>query len=222
MAELGFPVVATSGNRSEEPIVIDEHDAVARLAKRHPRIQFRITESDTPTLCRSLRERKLDLVIGRNSMLTVDEDLASDGLFDDPIFVIAGLNTPWSRRRKIALTELLDAPWVMPDPDNLAWALVAEGFRSAGLAPPTPQVVSNSMAVRFRLVETGQFLSILPRSTLHFSSKRLRITKLSLAIPMKTRPVEVITLKNRTPNPIGNLFIDQLRDLAKPLIKEAG
>src|SRR5204862_6923604 len=39
--------------------------AVARLANRHPRIQFRITESDTPTLCRSLRERKLDLVIGR-------------------------------------------------------------------------------------------------------------------------------------------------------------
>ena len=31
MAELGFPVVATSGNRSDEPIVIDEADAVARL-----------------------------------------------------------------------------------------------------------------------------------------------------------------------------------------------
>ena len=31
LAELGFPVVATSGNRSEEPIVIDEAEAVARL-----------------------------------------------------------------------------------------------------------------------------------------------------------------------------------------------
>ena len=31
MAELDFPVVATSGNRSEEPIVIDEAEAVARL-----------------------------------------------------------------------------------------------------------------------------------------------------------------------------------------------
>jgi hydrogenase maturation protein HypF len=32
MAELGFPIVATSGNLSEEPICIDEHEALERLA----------------------------------------------------------------------------------------------------------------------------------------------------------------------------------------------
>lgn len=32
MAELGFPIVATSGNRSDEPICIDEHEALERLA----------------------------------------------------------------------------------------------------------------------------------------------------------------------------------------------
>jgi hydrogenase maturation protein HypF len=32
LAELGFPVVATSGNRSDEPICIDEHEALTRLA----------------------------------------------------------------------------------------------------------------------------------------------------------------------------------------------
>lgn len=32
MSELGFPVVATSGNRSEEPICTDENDALRRLA----------------------------------------------------------------------------------------------------------------------------------------------------------------------------------------------
>ena len=31
MQELGFPVVATSGNRSDEPICIDEHEALERL-----------------------------------------------------------------------------------------------------------------------------------------------------------------------------------------------
>jgi hydrogenase maturation protein HypF len=33
MAELGFPIVATSGNISEEPICIDEHEALSRLGE---------------------------------------------------------------------------------------------------------------------------------------------------------------------------------------------
>jgi DNA-binding transcriptional LysR family regulator len=193
---------------------------VARLADRYSLMEFRITESDTPSLCRMLRERKLDLVIGRNAMSTLDEELSSESLFDDPIFVVAGLKNPWSSCRKIALAELLHEPWIMPEPDNLAWALIVEGFSSAGVAPPMPQVVSSSMTVRIRLVESGRFLSILPHSTLHFGSKRLRITKLPVAIPMKTRPVEVITLRNRTPSPIAKLFIEELRDFAKPLIKK--
>jgi hydrogenase maturation protein HypF len=32
LAELGFPIVATSGNRSDEPICLDEHEALSRLA----------------------------------------------------------------------------------------------------------------------------------------------------------------------------------------------
>ena len=32
LRDLGFPIVATSGNRSDEPICIDEHEALERLA----------------------------------------------------------------------------------------------------------------------------------------------------------------------------------------------
>lgn len=194
---------------------------IARLASRYPQMEFHFTESDTPTLCRLLRERKLDFVIGRSSMSFLDDDLAAEPLFDDQIFVVAGQENPWSRRRKIALRQLLHEPWIMPGPDNLVWALIVEGFSAAGLATPTPRVVSNSMAVRIRLVECGNFLSILPHSTLHFGSRRLRITKLPVVLPMKIRPIEFITLRNRTPNPINKLFIQELRHLAKPLIKKA-
>jgi DNA-binding transcriptional LysR family regulator len=39
--------------------------AVARLAARYPRIEWYVNEGDTPICCRMLRERKIDIGIGR-------------------------------------------------------------------------------------------------------------------------------------------------------------
>jgi DNA-binding transcriptional LysR family regulator len=139
-----------------------------------------------------LRGRKLDLVIGRTSAAFGD-DLVSDPLFEDHMFVVAGTNNRWSRRRRIDLAALMDEPWVMPEADNLIWPLIEEGFRTAGVRSPAPQVVSNSMAIRTRLVETGRFLTILPGSTLHFGAPRLRMKVLPVALPTEARPVQVVT-----------------------------
>jgi DNA-binding transcriptional LysR family regulator len=98
-------------------------------------------------------------------------------------------------------------------------ALISEGFRSAGLAPPSPQVVSNSVTLRVRLVETGRFIAALPESTLRFGARRMQIKILPVRLQMKTPPTVAILLKNRTPNPIASLFIDELRTFAKPFMK---
>jgi len=194
---------------------------VSRLAGRYPRIEFHVTESDPPTLCRMLRERRIDLAILRTSNSIRGEDLESDSLFEEPLFVVAGRDNPWSRRRKIDLNELLGEPWTLPESDNVASALIADAFRSAGVTPPTPQVVSDSMAARTRLVEMGRFLTFLPGSTLHFGASWLRVRKLPVTLSMKAPPTEIVTLKNRTPNAIARLFIDELHTFAKPLKKSA-
>jgi DNA-binding transcriptional LysR family regulator len=194
---------------------------IARLADRHPRIEFHVTEAGTPTLCGLLRERRLDLVIGRISFAS-GEDVVSDALFEDHMFVVAGISNRLSRRRSIDLAALMDEPWVMPEADNLIWPLIEEGFRAAGLSSPVPQVVSNSMAIRTRLVETGRFVTILPGSTLHFGARRLRVKVLPVTLPTEARPVQVVTLRNRTPNPIAKLFIDEMRIFAKPLTRPPG
>jgi DNA-binding transcriptional LysR family regulator len=192
---------------------------ISRLADRHPRIEFHVIDSDPASLCRMLRERRIDLAILRTSTSMYSDDLESDALFDEPLFVIAGLNNPLSRRRKVDLRDLLGEPWAMPELDNVASALIADGFRAAGITPPTPQVVSDSTAVRTRLVEMGRFLTFLPGSTLHFGASWLRVKTLPVKLSMKAPPTEIITLKNRTSNAIARLFIAELHSLAKPLKK---
>jgi len=186
---------------------------ISRLAAQYPQVRFQVRETDAVTLCGMLRERKLDLVLGRVLDSVFGDDLTSEFLFNERMHVVAGIKSPWSRRRKIDLAELSGEPWLMPDSDNIALALISNVFRSAGLQPPTPHVVSNSMTLRTRLLETGQFIAVLPDSTLRFEATRLQVKILPIDLRIENPPVTVISLKNRTPNPIARSFIDELHQL---------
>lgn len=193
--------------------------AIERLAKRHPRIEVHAADGDSPALCEMLRKRELDFVVSRTWGASFGEDFVGEYLFDESMFVIAGLRNPWSSRRRIKLADLLDEPWVLPERDNPVGALIVEGFRCSGTALPKPRVVSNSMAVRTRLVEGNHFLTMLPGSMLHFGGNRLRVRKLQVALPMDSQPVEIIGLRNRTLNSVARLFIQELREVVSPLCK---
>jgi DNA-binding transcriptional LysR family regulator len=88
---------------------------LARLTERFPRIVVHAVEGDTTTLCQMLRERKIDLAVGRTWGSVHDNDFATDPLFDEYLFVVAALDSRWSRRRSVELIELLDEPWTMPE-----------------------------------------------------------------------------------------------------------
>jgi DNA-binding transcriptional LysR family regulator len=189
---------------------------IARLSRCYPRIEFHVVERDTPGLCALLRQRELDLVIGRTSTGGFGEDLASEVLLEDRMCLVAGADDRWARRRAMKLAALVDEPWVMPEPDNLIWPLVERECRAAGVPAPVPRVVSNSMAIRLRLVESGGFLTILPSSTLYFAAQRVRTKELPVLRAGYPQVIDVITLRNRTPNPIAKLFVDELRAFARP------
>lgn len=188
---------------------------IARLAQRYPRIKFQVTDTDAVTLCGMLRERKLDFVLGRVPSSIFGDDLISEFLFDDCLHVVAGAESPWARRRRIDLAELCGESWLMTASDNIAMGLITEGFRAAGLTPPVPQVVSNSITLRVRLIETGGFLGILPDSTLRFGGRRMQIKILPVRLRTSQPPVVAIFLKHPTPNPIARLFVDELRAFVK-------
>jgi DNA-binding transcriptional LysR family regulator len=190
--------------------------AVSRVAARHPRIEWYVSEGDTPICCRMLRERKIDVGIGRLGS-SVAGDLVSEPLYEDDMSVVAGPPNRWAHRRRIGLADLAGEAWVLPEANSVGWFWIDETFRSAGVTTPKPQVISNSMSVRMGLAETGRFLTMVSSSMLRFGAagRRLKI----LPTRTKIQPVEILTLKNRTSNPIATLFIKELRTLAEPLAK---
>jgi DNA-binding transcriptional LysR family regulator len=189
---------------------------IERLSARYPQIAVRVVEMDTETPdYRELHERQADLAIYRVSSPHKDDEVAVEILFDDPHFIVAGANSRWARRRGIKLADLVGEPWILP-PSLAVQTVLENAFVSVGLKPPVPVVSASSILLRHKLVATGRYLSVLATSLLKTNAKDWKIKALPIALS-KPPPVAVFTLKNRTVNPVAQLFIEQLRAVAKSM-----
>jgi DNA-binding transcriptional LysR family regulator len=189
---------------------------IERLSVRYPQIAVRVVEMDTETPdYRELHERQADLAIYRVSSPHKDDEVAVEILFDDPHFIVAGANSRWARRRGIKLADLVGEPWILP-PSLAVQTVLEKAFASVGLKPPVPVVSASSILLRHKLVATGRYLSVLATSLLKTNAKDWKIKALPIALS-RPPPVAVFTLKNRTVSPVAQLFIEQLRAVAKSM-----
>jgi DNA-binding transcriptional LysR family regulator len=192
---------------------------IERLSRRFPRIVFNVQAGPEAEARRALEERTVDLLIGRMFSLIVEDHLNAEILYDDPFVIAAGVRNPWVRRRKIDLAELMNEPWVLPPADSPFGSVIEEAFRAAGLKVPASTVIASAVPMRNALLASGRFLTIVPSSVLRFFGHEPTAKPLPIELPIARRPIGAMTLKNRTLNPLAQLFIDCARDLAKQLAK---
>jgi DNA-binding transcriptional LysR family regulator len=188
-----------------------------RLAERHPRVILHVVQANTVTEeFRELRERSVDLMLGRVSR-PLDDDLEAEVLFEDRLFVVAAANSPWARRRRIALADLAGEPWVNAPADSIVGSYLAEVFAAQGLPQPPVSVVSFSMYLRNMLLASGRYVAMVPGSVLRFSAERFGLRALPIALPATRASVSIITLKGRTLSPVARVFDECAREVAKPV-----
>ncbi|QPF90486.1 LysR family transcriptional regulator [Bradyrhizobium commune] len=194
------------------PTVVD------RISRRKPRIVIELITGYNEALQGELRERKIDLWIARAFGRVRDARLNHEHLFDDHYAVVVGSRSPWIRRRKVALADLVDEAWTLPPLDSMIGSHLAEVFRASGLERPRTTLVTLAPETRFGLVATGRFITMMPVSALRFPVQRHELRALPIELPLAAVPVNIVTLKHRLLNPTAHLFIEHAREVAKPLV----
>jgi DNA-binding transcriptional LysR family regulator len=192
---------------------------VDRLSRRYPRIVFHVAATLVEALQREVTERNVDLLIARRLGSFADERLEFETLFEDSNVIVAGAQNPWTRRRRIELSDLANEPWALPPPDSVNGSVAREAFRGSGVDYPRTTVVTYSGDMRLSLLATGRFLTIHPASLLRFPTKRPEFKVLPIELPLAREQIGIITLKNRTLSPTARLFIEHAREVAKQLAK---
>ena len=194
---------------------------VERFTRDYPRMVLRITQAQTVTLeFNELRERKVDLMLGRIARPFNEEGLAAEILYEEPLRVVAGVQSRWAKRRKLMLAELVEARWILTPPTEVLGSPVAATFRAQGLEPPRASVLSFSFHLRNHLLTHSDFVSLIPASMLrHFNAQQTVLKALPIDAEFAPLPVAIITRKNQTLSPEAQLFIECARDMAGAITK---
>src|SRR6266446_189508 len=160
---------------------------IERLSNQYPGVVVHVTQTNPATLdLRELRERNIDLLIGRLG-------------------------------RAAEQADLNDQKWILYPPNSEPAAIVESAFHAQGLALPQASVTTHSHYLRDILLATGQYLAIVPISMLGvYNRKRVTVKRLQLDLGIKSSPMAIFTLRNRTLSPVIELFIECVRATASP------
>jgi DNA-binding transcriptional LysR family regulator len=200
--------------------------AMERLWRQYPKINFRMVEAGSSALlARELPERNIDLALVPLVGAAVRDDQEATILFQDSLRVVVGAKSPWARRRRVTLADLVDEPWCVAR--SAIGSLVTDAFGASGLPAPRIAVTATTAHLLFQLLESGRFVGHFGEKMLQFYTSRFALRKLPVELPAKPFSVAVVTLKNRTISPVAQLFVDCARDVAgtmgkRPLRAAAG
>jgi DNA-binding transcriptional LysR family regulator len=189
---------------------------VQQLSQRYPRLTFDVTLLSSPNFeFPDLRHRTIDLMLAALPVAAANnnfpDDVNAEIVFEDRMFVVAGARSPWARRRKIELAELVDEPWHISPAGSVSRSFIDAVFAAKGLPLPQIKVASYSVPLQYSLCATGKFITATSGLTLHFNGRQQGVKALPIDLPLWPWPVAVVTLKNRTLSPLVNVFVEHVR-----------
>jgi DNA-binding transcriptional LysR family regulator len=193
---------------------------INRFSRQYPRVVLTVAQAVFATMqYRELRERSVDLLLGRIFAPFAEDDLESEVLFDDQLVVVSGRQSRWARVRRLKLADLRHEQWILPPPESLPGLSIAEVFRASASEIPAAPLTTLSIHLSLQLVAAGRFVAMLPRSILRFRGNDQLLKVLPIELPTQPRPVAIMSLKQRTLSPVAQRFIDCARTVAKPMAR---
>jgi len=169
------------------------------------------------TLLAALRERRLDLVVGRIPVTSERHDLSFEFLVDERQVVVCRADHPIATRaadlalRNLELRRLMDGPWVVHPPGSVLHARFEDMLRRAGLPSPVQAIETDSVDITINLLLAGDFLAVLPRNTVAPWIERGFLAVLPVELSLDLGAVGIITLIDRPLSRAAERVVEGLR-----------
>jgi DNA-binding transcriptional LysR family regulator len=187
--------------------------AVSAVLKKWPNLTVFVIEGVWDRLADALMKREIDLAVGIAGAATDDIDEIKDCRWEDQSYVVAAMDHPLRKKRKLRLADTLDEQWAIPPRGTGPYEHMRQVFREHGLGLPNVVVETRSITVLKSLVTRSGFLSWMAES-IYDAERRAKLVD-ALDIPGAMGARTLTAFKRRQgllPSPAGKL-LDELRQL---------
>ena len=113
----------------------------------------------------------------------------------------------------------MNEAWVFPK-GQVVRGIIEDAFRAHGLSMPSEHVTTDTVHIRNHLLATGTFSYLHCGLCSDATTQSNGLLKHCQSIyAVKPRPHAIVTLKNRTLNPVAELFIRELKAVASSTLR---
>ncbi len=189
--------------------------ATQMLLARHGRMRLTFESAQAHELVDTmLPQRTIDLAIIRPAVLPLPADIVGEALYREQLHVVVGAEHRLARRRKIALSELVDEHWILSRNEQMAGTPVVQAFVDAGLPMPARIIESGALGLRHRLLISGRFVTCMPHTVITFARQHFGVRVLPVALPRWSGATMVLWLRDRVHGPATKACLEAIREAA--------
>jgi DNA-binding transcriptional LysR family regulator len=189
---------------------------LARLRETSPRVLTQVQVDTSDVLLPALREGTLDVAIARPT----EEERRGfhyELLARETVCVVAATDHPLAHRRKIALRDLLEWPWILQPPASPMRRQIDLLFQRAGLATPEERIETANILATMSLLAGSTMLAVVPIEVAQQFATKQMLHVLPVAFDCGLGSYGIATPEGHAPSPACARFIELLREEARRL-----
>ncbi len=188
--------------------------ALVGYKRRHPRVAVSVVVDTSDVMLAQLGRGEVDLVLGRLTEGSHDDEFASLPLLGEPQVVVVRSAHPLLQAGEIALRDLVRWPWILQPPGSPQRSRFEAALREAGIHTRLDITESASTIVTTALLEISDMAAVMPASLAGHYARLGMLQVLPLELPLKVPSIHLITRRNRASSPAAADFERQIREAA--------
>jgi len=193
--------------------------ALVRFARAHPDHDIHVFDGEFDNLIDSLREGKLDFIVGALRETQLPDDVVQDHLFDDPVVVVVRRDHALSGRKNVPLTELVRHDWIVPPLGSPVRRLFEQSFTDAGVMPPLHPVTTTSLEVMRGMLLESDRIGIVSRNRVYYELAHGLLAELRTKLSRNKRGIGIIHRRDAVYTSATQDLLKDIRIAARELQK---